>query len=57
MAQGKTDALLTWLRENIHQYGRKFTPAELVQKATGESLTYEPFIRYVTQKFSEIYEL
>ena len=57
MAQGKTDALLTWLRENIHQYGRKFTPAELVQKATGTSLSYEPFIRYVTEKFSEIYEL
>jgi carboxypeptidase Taq len=57
MAQGKTDALVTWLRENIHEHGRKFTPAELVQKATGGPLTHEPFIRYVNKKFSEIYEL
>ena len=57
MAQGKTNALVTWLGENIHQYGKKFTPAELIQKATGKPLTHEPFMRYVTEKFSKIYEL
>lgn len=57
MAQGKTDALLTWLRQNIHQHGRKFPPAELVQRATGSPLTHEPFVRYVTTKFSDIYAL
>ncbi len=57
MAQGKTKALVAWLRENIHEHGRKFTPAELVQKATGSPLTHKPFMRYVTRKFSEIYEL
>ncbi|MCA9954252.1 MAG: carboxypeptidase M32 [Anaerolineales bacterium] len=57
MAQGKTHALVTWLRENIHQHGRKFTPSELVHQITGGPLTHKPFMRYVTQKFSEIYEL
>ena len=57
MTEGQTDALLTWLRENIHQHGRKFTPSELVQQATGSPLTHKPFMRYVTQKFSEIYDL
>lgn len=57
MAQGKTTALVTWLRQNIHQHGRKFTPAELVQQATSSPLTHKPFMRYVTQKFSEIYNL
>jgi carboxypeptidase Taq len=57
MAQGKTTELVSWLGENIHQHGRKFTPAELVQQATGSPLTHKPFMRYVTQKFSEIYEL
>jgi len=57
MAQGQTAALVAWLRENIHQHGRKFTPAELVQHITGGPLTHQPFMRYVTQKFSEIYEL
>ena len=57
MAEGKTDALLAWLGENIHQHGRKFTPRELVQRVTGQPLRHEPFIRYVTAKFSDIYDL
>ncbi len=57
MAQGDPAPLVEWLRENVHGYGRKFTPAELVQRATGQPLSHEPFIRYATAKFSEIYDL
>lgn len=57
MAQGKTDALLVWLRENIHQHGRKFTPQELVQRVTGRPLGHEAFIAYATDKFGDIYRL
>lgn len=57
MAEGKTTALVAWLGENIHQHGRKFTPAELVQQVTGGPLTHKPFIRYVRKKFSQLYEL
>ncbi len=57
MAEGQTEALVHWLHENIHQHGRKFTPRELVQRVTGRPLGYEPFVRYATAKFSEIYEL
>jgi carboxypeptidase Taq len=57
MALGKTDALVGWLRENIHQHGKKFTPRELVQRVTGRPLGYEAFMRYATTKFSAIYEL
>jgi carboxypeptidase Taq len=55
--QGKTDALLRWLGENVHRHGRKFTPSELVRRATGQPLSHEPFVAYVTQKFSDVYEL
>lgn len=57
MAQGKTKALVAWLRENIHQHGRKFPPAELIERATGSALSHRPFVRYVTAKFSDIYGL
>jgi carboxypeptidase Taq len=57
LAQGETGALVDWLRENIHQHGRKFPPSELVQRATGQPLSHEPFMRYVTAKFSDIYKL
>lgn len=57
MEAGKTDALLSWLRDNVHQHGRKFTPAELVERATGQPLSHEPFVEYVTEKFSDVYRL
>lgn len=57
MAQGRTDSLLVWLHENIHQYGKKFTPRELVQRVTGQPLSHEAFIRYATTKYSDIYGL
>jgi carboxypeptidase Taq len=57
MSGGRTTALLAWLRENIHQHGKKFTPGELVQRVTGQPLGHAAFMRYVTAKFGELYEL
>lgn len=54
---GQTTALVAWLRENIHQHGRKFTPGELVQRVTSQPLSHEAFMRYATAKFSDIYNL
>lgn len=49
--------LHAWLRENIHQHGAKFDPAELLQRVTGRSLTAEPYLHYLREKYSEIYQL
>ena len=57
LAAGKTDALLAWLREKIHQHGKKFTPGELVQRVTGQPLSHEAFMRYARAKFGELYQL
>lgn len=57
IARGKFDTLLNWLRVNIHQHGRKFTPQELVQRVTGTTIQTGPFIRYLTEKFTDIYGL
>jgi carboxypeptidase Taq len=57
MAQGQTAMLLAWLRQNIHQYGKKFTPGELVRRVTGQPLSHEAFMRYATDKFGELYRL
>lgn len=54
---GKFDALLGWLRENIYQYGHKYDPQDLVQRITGSKITPEPYVRYLTEKYSEIYSL
>jgi carboxypeptidase Taq len=52
---GDFEPLLNWLRENIHQHGRKFLPSQLIQLATGESLRAAPYLRYLREKYSEIY--
>jgi carboxypeptidase Taq len=52
---GRFAPLLGWLRENVHQHGRKYLPGELVQRVTGSPLTPEPYVRYLRRKFGEIY--
>jgi carboxypeptidase Taq len=49
--------LLTWLREKVHVYGRKFMPTELIKMATGRDLTPEPYLKYLRSKYGEIYKL
>jgi carboxypeptidase Taq len=49
--------LLAWLRQNIHRHGQKYEPQKLVQIVTGSTITPEPYVRYLTKKYSEIYRL
>lgn len=55
--KGQFGELLGWLRKNIHLHGQKYAPQELVQKVTGSRITPEPYVRYLTKKYSEIYGL
>jgi carboxypeptidase Taq len=55
--KGDFSQLLDWLRKNIHQSGQKYEPQTLVKKVTGSKITYEPYIRYLTKKYGEIYGL
>ncbi len=53
--QGKFGTLLNWLRTNLHQYGRKYDPKDLIQKATGEPLQARSYMKYLKAKFGAIY--
>jgi carboxypeptidase Taq len=54
---GDWSPLLDWLRPRIHEQGSKWTPSELIKKATGKSPTPEPFLQYVEEKYSNLYNL
>ena len=54
---GQFASLLGWLRKNVHRHGRKFTPNELMERATGQPLTAAPWIAYVQRKFGALYAL
>jgi carboxypeptidase Taq len=54
---GDFKALTAWMRDKVHRHGAKFKPQELVQRITGSKIDQEPYIRYLTSKYSEIYQL
>jgi carboxypeptidase Taq len=55
---GEFDPLREWLREHLHRHGRKFTPAETLERATGaKAIDPEPYVRYLQRKIGAIYGL
>jgi carboxypeptidase Taq len=55
MAKGEFSALLTWLRENIHQHGRRYSAAQLCERATGKSLEADPLMRHLQRRVKPAY--
>ena len=55
--RGEFGALREWLRANVHQYGRKYLPDELVRRVTGEGIQSRSFMRYLRTKYGDIYGL
>ena len=55
MAHGDFSTLLEWLRANVHQFGRKYRPQELVERITGSRIDPEPYLAYLETKYGRIY--
>ena len=56
--RGEFAPLRDWLREHVHRYGRTFSPAETLERATGSgTIDPEPYVRYLRRKFEAIYGL
>jgi carboxypeptidase Taq len=54
--QGDFAPLRDWLRENLHRHGRKFTPAETLERVVGTSeIDPEPYVRYLREKLVGLY--
>jgi carboxypeptidase Taq len=57
MRAGEFVTLHGWLSDNLYRHGRKFTPAEVVQRATGEPITIKHYVNYLRKKYGELYGL
>jgi len=57
IAKGDFSNILGWLTEKVYQHGRKYDPQELVENITGERINGDAYIRYLQNKFGEIYGL
>lgn len=54
---GEFSTLLSYLKENIHQYGSIYRSNELIKRVTGEELNSDYFLKYIEQKYKPIYRL
>jgi carboxypeptidase Taq len=57
IASGEFSTLHAWLRTHLYQHGRKFEPNEIVERATGNTVTIAPYLRYLREKYGALYEL
>lgn len=55
IAGGEFAELRSWLREKIHRFGKIYEPKELIERCTGAPPDPSYFIRYITEKYSEVY--
>jgi carboxypeptidase Taq len=49
--------LFNWMRRNLHQHAAKYTPQEMVKKATGDPISAGPYLSYIKEKYSALYGL
>jgi carboxypeptidase Taq len=54
---GEFQTLHGWLQQNVYQHGSKFTPTEIVERATGGAMSIDPYLDYLWNKFAPLYGL
>ncbi|WP_260405421.1 hypothetical protein [Paenibacillus sp. 598K] len=45
------------MTEQIYQYGKQQTPAEIVRRVTGKPLESSHLVNYLKRKYEDIYRL
>jgi len=57
IAAGEFGTLHGWLKERLYRHGRKYSPNELIKRATGEEMSMRPYLAYLRKKYGELYRL
>jgi len=52
IARGEFDAIREWLREHLHRHGRKYLPAETLERAVDSPIDPEPYLLYLQGKLA-----
>ena len=47
---GEYQKIISWLRNNVHKYGRSVNSMDLIKKVTDEELSPNHFINYLKSK-------
>jgi carboxypeptidase Taq len=52
VGRGEFAPLREWLGDHVHALGRKFSPQETLRRATGSSLSAQPYLDYLRQTYA-----
>lgn len=53
--RGEFQPLLHWLREHVHQIGRRLKPHEIIERATGKKPESLPLVKSLRERYSALY--
>ncbi len=56
ISSGKFQNMKQWLTKNIHSHGNLYAPMSFIKKITGEELNVKPYLNYLQNKYSKLYE-
>ncbi|MDP3093338.1 MAG: carboxypeptidase M32 [bacterium] len=57
IGSGKLLAVKAWLKDHIHDWGMAYEMPALVRSLTGEDLNPGPYLAYLEEKYSQVYNL
>jgi carboxypeptidase Taq len=55
LSEGNIQGVNEWLKMSIHEKGDLYDPAELIERATGESVNSEDYLKYLNEKYGNLY--
>jgi carboxypeptidase Taq len=55
ISNGEFIKIREWFTKNIHSQGRRFSPSELIKRATGEEPNSKYLIKYLSEKYGKLY--
>jgi len=56
VAKGNFLPIRQWLTKNVHSYGSLYDPPDLIKKIAGEEISVKPYLDYLNEKYSKLYE-
>jgi carboxypeptidase Taq len=56
--KGEFSSIREWLTEKVHKHGKRYSSLdELLEAEVGEKLNSKYFIDYLTEKYSDLYQV
>ena len=57
LSQGNLKDIKAWLVKNVHNCGNLYDPTDLIKRITGKKLEAKPYLEYLSEKYSKLYNL